>query len=103
MVIKKVWFSNLEILEIHQQINRETFQQDSISVTETINTEKHDPSNRIEMQSNCNRNSTQPNSEQTIKQEEKMNVLIMNIIMSKKKTTLLTLRNQDWKKSLERN
>ena len=28
MLLKKGWFSNLEILEIYQQVNREKYQQD---------------------------------------------------------------------------
>ena len=34
---------------------------------------------------------------QILTQEEKINVEIMKRIMSEKKTTLLSLRNQDWK------
>ena len=40
MIIKKGWSSDLEILEIHQQINRKTCQRDLNTVTETLNTEK---------------------------------------------------------------
>ena len=56
-IIKKRWFSDFGILEIHQQINWGTCQQDPNTVTETLNTEKLEPSNRIEMQSYDNQNS----------------------------------------------
>ena len=48
MIIKKVWFSDLEILEIHQQINRDPSQQGPTGVIETLNTEKQDPFHRTE-------------------------------------------------------
>ena len=65
---------------------------------EMLNTEKPESSNRIETPSNSNRNTIHPNTtEQTLTQEEKMNIVIMKRIMSKKKTTLPSLSNQDWK------
>ena len=39
-IIKKVWFSYLKILEIHQQKNKESSQQDPNSIINTQNTEK---------------------------------------------------------------
>ena len=58
--IKKTWFSDLEIFEIHQQINRESSQQDSNTIIKILNTEKEESSDRTERQSNNNRKS-QPN------------------------------------------
>ena len=55
-MIKKGWFSDFEILEIHQQINRESSPQDFNRIIKTLNTEKQKPSNRPETQSNCDRN-----------------------------------------------
>ena len=49
-------FSNLEILEIHQQIYRKTCHEDSDTVTETLNTEKTEPSNQMETPSKSKRN-----------------------------------------------
>ena len=56
MILKKSWFSDLEILEIYQEINREEYQQDTTTQTETLNTEKQETPNRIERQNNENRN-----------------------------------------------
>ena len=42
MIIKEGWFSDLEILEIHQQINRESSQQDPNTIIDILkNTEKN--------------------------------------------------------------
>ena len=48
MIIKKGWFSDLEILGILQLINRESSQQVRNTRIEIINTEKQEHSNRIE-------------------------------------------------------
>ena len=46
-----------------------------------------------------NRNTTHPNTmEPILTKEEKIKVVILEKIMSEKKTTLRSLRNQDWKK-----
>ena len=61
MILKKGWFSDLEILEIYQQINWEEYQQDPTMQIETLNTEeKKTPRNlnRIETQNNENQNTT---------------------------------------------
>ena len=77
-------------------MNRETCQLDPNTVTEMLNTEKSKPSNQIEMQSNCNWNTTHPSTmEVTLIQEEKRNVEILKRIISEKKTTLPSHRNQD--------
>ena len=47
------------------------------------------------MHSNINRNMTHTNTEPT--HEEKMRDLTIKRMLSKKKTTLLSLGNQDWK------
>ena len=57
MIIKKGWFSDLEILEIHQKINKES-RQDPNTVINTPNTEKQEQSNWNEPQSNNNQNIT---------------------------------------------
>ena len=43
-VTKNGWFSDLEILEIHQQIYKQTRQQTPNTVTETLNTGKPETS-----------------------------------------------------------
>ena len=50
MIINKDWFSDFEILEIYQQINRESCQQDPNTVIETINIEKKRTPNRNKTQ-----------------------------------------------------
>ena len=66
-ILKKGWFSDLEILEIYQQINREIYQQEHTTLTETLNTEKQEPSNWSEMQNNGNWNTTNlDTTEQTL-------------------------------------
>ena len=69
-IIKKGWFSDLEIFEIHQKINRESKQQDSNTITDTPNTEKQEHSNRNEPRSNNNQNTTHPNYINTIRKNE---------------------------------
>ena len=67
-IMKKDWFSELELLEIHQ-INRESRQQDPYTIVDTPNTEKQKHSDRKEPQSN-NNNITHPNyTEQRLTQE----------------------------------
>ena len=71
-IIKKGWFSDLEILEIHQQMNRKSCQQDTNTIIETLNIEKQEPSNQIKTPSNRNRNTTPSiNSKLVQTQEEK--------------------------------
>ena len=85
-MIKKVWFPDLEILEILQKIYRETHQPATNTVTESLNTEQPETSNENQMVGINDWNSAHAN---TTTQEEKMNVEILNRIISEKKTTLL--------------
>ena len=57
MILKNGWF---EIVKIYQ-VNRE-YQQDTITRTETLKTEKQETPNRIETQNNENRNTTHLNT-----------------------------------------
>ena len=57
-IIKKGWFSDIEILEINQKINNEQYS-NIISDTSRINKQKM--SNRNEPPTSENRNTTQPN------------------------------------------
>ena len=71
MILKKVWFSEFEILDIYQQVNREEYQPDTTTRTETLNMEKQEIPNRIDIQNNENRNTTYTNSvKQTLTQED---------------------------------
>ena len=72
MIIKNNWFAILDISEIQLQINWKSYHQNLNTVTKTLNTEKQESSNRTEMPSNCNQNTTHPNTtKQTLTQEEK--------------------------------
>ena len=86
------WFSDLEILEIYQQIYRQTYQQTLYTVSETLNIEKPETPNHT---INDNDRYTANTKPQTLTQEEKINVEIMKKIIPEKKTTLPSLRNQD--------
>ena len=93
-IIKSGWFSELEIQEMRQKINRES-RQDTNTITDTSNTEKQAHSNRNEPQTN-NRNATHTNQqEQTLTQEEKMNLENLKITMYEQKTRLLSLLKPD--------
>ena len=73
-------------------MNSESRQENPNTIIDTTNTEKQGQSNRNEPQSNNNRNSTHPNlTEQTLTQEEKMNIEILKRILSAKKTRLPSL------------
>ena len=62
-MIKTGWFSDLEILEIHQKINNEP---DSNAISDIPSINKQKQSNRDEPPTSENRNATQPNNtEQT--------------------------------------
>ena len=93
-ITKNGWFSDLEILEIHPQIYRQTHQQTPNTVTETINRGKLEtPNQTLHDNDPCTANT----QTQTLTQEEKTNIDIVRRIMSEKKTTLPSLRDQDWR------
>ena len=99
MIIRKGWFSNLEILEIYRQTNSE----DSLTRSETLNTETKKKQNKlpnpITIQNSDERKVANPSiTKQMFTQEDKINVELIKKIMIEHKTTLLFLRNQDWKK-----
>ena len=62
MILKKDCFSDLEILEIHQQVNREEYEKDLITQTGMLNAEKQELPNRIETQNNEKRITIHPNT-----------------------------------------
>ena len=61
-VIKKGWFSDLEILGIHQKVNNE---QDRNTIPDTSGINKEKQPNRNEPPTSENGNTTQPNNAQT--------------------------------------
>ena len=93
--IKKGWISDVEIYKIHQQIFGQTNQLTPNTVTETQN--KGKPETPYQTQYNNDRYTTNT-PRQTLIQEVKINVDIIERIMSNKETTFSSLRNQDWKK-----
>ena len=67
-ITKNSWFSDHEILEIHQQIYGQTHQQTPTTVTETINTGKPEtPNQTLRDNDSCTTNT----QTQTLTQEEK--------------------------------
>ena len=99
-IIKKGWFSDLEIIEIHQKINN---QQGNNTIPDTSNINKQKQPNRNEPPTSENWNSTQSNAaqpnnpEQTLSQEQKVQLENLKRIMNRKKTTLPSFRNIEWK------
>ena len=73
-IIKKGWFSDLELLEIHQK----TLKQNCNTVPDTSNDVKQTQSNEKEPQNSANENTTLPNDtlpkkqEETLSQEQKV-------------------------------
>ena len=99
MILKKSWFSNLEILERSQQVNWEKDQVDSTTRTDGLNTENQEPLNRTKTQNNENWNITHPNiTKQILIQEDQINLEFIKKLWLKNKTTLPSSRNQNWKK-----
>ena len=84
-IIKKGWFSHLEILEIHQKMN---YEQDTNTISDTPRTDKQNQSNQNEPLISENRNATktnvtQPdNTMQTLTQKQKINLENLKRIMN---------------------
>ena len=91
-IIRKGWFSYVEILEMHQKINNE---QNSGIISDTpSNNKKKKQFNRNELLTSENRNAIQTNNtDQTLTQEQKVNLETLMKIMNEEKTTLTSLRN----------
>ena len=67
---------------------------------ERENTKKQKPPTWIEKQNTENWNTTHTSiTKQILTQKDKINVDLIKNIMTEKKTTLPSLRNQDWEKS----
>ena len=88
------WFSDHEIIEIHQNINNE---QDGNPVLDTAKINRHIQTKRNEPPTSENRNDTQPNPEQTLTQEQKVNPESLKRIMKGQKNILPSLRNIEWR------
>ena len=94
-IVKKGWFSDLELLEIHQKTHKQTYN----TVPETSSGVKQKQSNENELQTSANKNTTLPNDtlpsnqEETLPLEQKMNLENVKRIMRREKTILPSLRN----------
>ena len=74
-------------------------EQDSPIQIQTLNTKKQDASNLIEKQNTDNRYATNPSIPNQTLTQDKIYVELIKKILNEKKTTLSSLRKQDWKKS----
>ena len=98
-IIRKGWFSDLEILEIHQKTHKQTYN----TVPDTSSGVKQKQSNENELPTSENENTTLPNDtlpsnhEETLSQEQKINLENVKRIISSEKTTRPSLRNIEWK------
>ena len=98
-IIKKGWFSDLELLDIHQKTHKQNYN----TVPGISSNVQQKQSNEKELQTSANENTTLPNDtlpsnqEETLSQEQKINLENVKRIMSSEKTTLTSLRNIEWK------
>ena len=98
-IMMKGWFSDLELLEIHQK----TLKQNTNKVPDTPSGVKQKQSDKKEPQTSANENTTLPNDtlpnnqEEALSQEQKINLENVKRIMNSEKTTLPSLRNIEWK------
>ena len=91
--MKKGWFSDLEILDIHQK----TKSQDS-TITKTLRDANQKQHIRNELPTLENEYATVPsNPTETLLQEQQTNLETRKRIMSSMKTTLPSLRNIEWR------
>ena len=98
-IIKKGWFSDLELQEIHRKTHKQTYN----TVPDTSSDVKQKQSNEKELQTSAKENTTLPNDtlpsnqKETLSQEQKINQENEKKIISSEKTTLPSLRNIEWK------
>ena len=98
-IIKKGWFSDLELRAIHQKILKQNYN----TVPYTSSGAKQTQSNEKELQTSANENTNLPNDtlpnnqEETLSQEQKINLENVKRIISSEKTILPSLRNIKWK------
>ena len=97
-IVKKGWFSDLELLEI-QKTHKQTYN----TAPDTSSSVKQKQSNEKEQQTSANENTTLPNDtlpsnqEETLSQEQKIYLENVKRIMNSEKTILPSLRNIEWK------
>ena len=99
-IIKKGWFSDLLIIKIHQKVNDQC-SNNTLAGTSNIN--KQNQAIRKKQPTPENGNPIQPNTaqpnnpEQTLSQEQKLNLKNLKRIMNSGKTTIPSLRNIEWR------
>ena len=97
--MKKGWFSDLELLEIHQKTHKQTCN----TAPDKSSGAQQTQSNEKELQTSANENTNLPNDtlpssqEETLSQGQKINPENVKRIMSSEKTILPSLRNIEWK------
>ena len=95
--MKKGWFSELGIVEIHQKINDQE-RRNTLPDTSNINKQKQPIQNERTLE---NGNPTQPNTTQQnnleLTQEQKLILWNLKRILYSEKTTLPSLRNIEWR------
>ena len=95
--MKKGWFSELEIIEIHQKINDQE-RRNTLPDTLNINKQKQPTQNEPTSE---NGNPTQQNTTQqnnlVLTQEQKLILKNLRRILNSEKTTLPSLRNIEWR------
>ena len=96
-IMKKGWFSKLEIIEIYQKINDQE-RRNTLPDTSNINKQKQPIQNEP---TSDNGNPTQPNSTQQnnreLTQEQKLIRKNLERILNSEKATLPSLRNIEWR------
>ena len=95
--MKKGWFSEHEIIEIHQKINDQE-RRNTLTNSSNINKQKQPTQNEP---TSDNGNPTQPNTTQQnnleLTQEQKLILKDLKRILNSEKTTLQSLRNIEWR------
>ena len=95
-IIKKSWASDLELLEIHLKTHTENYN----TVPDKSCGVKQKQSNEKELQTSANETTTLPNDtqrskqEETLSQEQKINLENVKRTMGSRKTSLPSLRNR---------
>ena len=98
-ITKNGWFSDLELLEIHKKTPKQNYN----PVPDTPSGAKQKQSNEKEPQTSVNENTTlsndtlSNNQEETLSQEQKLNLENVRRIMNSERTSLPSLRNIEWK------
>ena len=98
-IMKKGWFSELEIIEIHQELNDQERRNTTLSGTSNINKQKQ--CIQYEPRTSKNGNPTRPNTTQQnnleLIQEQKLILKDLKIILNSQKSTLPSSRNIEWR------